>query len=395
MHSVTSPKKFLDRLKNSKVLVVTHFYATGGQPTDLFEWLQKRAGELVFIAHPFSYAKDTRSWLEHWKEGKLIQKRIYKTWTGKPEFSFWIKDVRLTRQWILDFLPPHPEAAGRDFDFAVAADALNVYALRPFHHRGIQKLIFYTIDYVPRRFKNPLLNAAYHWFDHKAVATVDQTWNLTSRMQKARAKRGIPTYTQRTTAGGLFLRGAKPLKKRNLTIAFMGHMREGQGVEALLKAFSAIQMSVPEAKLLLLGGGPLEEKIRARVKECGLEKSVELTGYVQEHQELEQRLRECALAVAPYDGTSDFTFYADPGKPKVYLAAGLPVVITRIPEIADLIEKNTAGIALDPNDDLAPAIIALLQDTKRLERMQRNAYALAKTYDWDVLFPKALASLLR
>ncbi len=375
--------------------MVTHFYATGGQPTDLFEWLQDKAGELVFIAHPFSYAKDTRSWLEHWIKGKLVEKRYYKDWAGHSDLSFWRKDVRLTREWVRNFLPPNPSALERGFDLAIAADALNVHSLRPFHGRGIEKLVFYTIDYVPQRFKNPVLNAVYHWFDSKAVSSVDQTWNLTSRMQKARAERGMPAYTQRTIAGGLFLRNEKPPKKRNLTIAFMGHMREGQGVEALVEAFPAIQASVPEAKLLLLGGGSLEEKIRTRIKELGLTKSVEITGYVKEHKDLERRLRECALAVAPYDGKSDFTYYADPGKPKVYLAAGLPVVITRIPAIADVIKTHGAGVALDQGEDLAPAIVHLLQNPQRLQKMQKNAFALAQSYDWDVIFPKALAPLLR
>ena len=391
----TTTNSLINTLRKSKILVVTHFYATGGQPTDLFEWLQDKAGELVFIAHPFSYAKDTRSWLEHWIKGKLVEKRYYKDWAGRSDLSFWRKDVRLTREWVRGFLPPSPKALERGFDLAIAADALNVHALRPFHGRGIEKLVFYTIDYVPQRFKNPVLNAVYHWFDNKAVSSSDQTWNLTSRMQKARERRGMSEYTQRTIAGGLFLRGEKPLAKRSLTVAFMGHMREGQGVEALVEAFPAIRSAVPKAKLLLLGGGPLEEKIRERVKKLGLTKSVEITGYVKEHKDLERRLRECALAVAPYDGKSDFTYYADPGKPKVYLAAGLPVVITRIPEIADVIEKHAAGVALNQDEDLVPTIIHLLQNPQRLQKMQKNAFALAQSYDWDVIFPKALAPLLR
>lgn len=377
---------FLNRLKQKKILVLTHFYSTGGQTTDLAEWLRNKAGELVFIAHPFSYAKDTRSWLEHYKSGKLVEKRYFEGFLGRTDIGYWLKDVRLSRAWIKEFGP---------FDLAVVADPLNMWAVRPLRRSSIiKKLVFYVIDYVPQRFKNPLLNSIYHWFDRKAVEGADQTWNLTDRMQQARTKRGIPKGSQRTIPAGLFLHPHPEPKSRELAIAFMGHMRPGQGVEALVEAFPTVKKEVPKAKLVLLGGGPLEEVLRKRVKALGIQSSVEITGFVDDHKDLERKLRQCALAVAPYDGKTDFTFYADPGKPKVYLAAGLPVVITRIPAVADVIEHSGAGIAIAPSTPLAPVLIKLLKNPRTLAGMQQRAKTLAQTFNWDVVFPQALEELV-
>ena len=49
----------------------------------------------------------------------------------------------------------------------------------------------------------------------------------------------------------------------------------------------------------------------------------------------------------------------------MYLACGLPVVITRVPPIAGEIEENNAGLAIDySKEELVNAVLRLLSDEK-------------------------------
>ena len=69
-----------------------------------------------------------------------------------------------------------------------------------------------------------------------------------------------------------------------------------------------------------------------------------------DHRRVEELLAEASIAAAPSDPSeTTFTRFADPGKLKSYLAAGLPIVLTDVPpnarELAD-----EAGAELVPYD---------------------------------------------
>ena len=81
-------------------------------------------------------------------------------------------------------------------------------------------------------------------------------------------------------------------------------------------------------------------------------------GYIESHEEIEEIVAKCRVGIAPYvPDPNSFTWYADPGKPKVYLGCGIPVIITKVPEVAFEISKRKAGIAINYNShELSEAI---------------------------------------
>jgi glycosyltransferase involved in cell wall biosynthesis len=71
------------------------------------------------------------------------------------------------------------------------------------------------------------------------------------------------------------------------------------------------------------------------------------------------------------------------------MAAGLPVIATRVGEIAKVIEESQAGVIIDFTPEaFAEAVIELFADPKRYEMYSVNAIQCAMTYDWEqVLAP--------
>jgi len=54
-----------------------------------------------------------------------------------------------------------------------------------------------------------------------------------------------------------------------------------------------------------------------------------------------QLLSSASIGLATYlESEESFTQFADPGKLKNYLAAGLPIVMTRVPYNADSLEES-------------------------------------------------------
>ncbi len=383
----------MQKLKDLKVVIVSHVFATG-PAQELEKYLvNKQIKELNFVGLPFSYCEVKNPFLKKYHGGKLIKEKNYPV-LGLPGLLFHFKDTFLTLWLIL--------INGFKADLYVGADCLNAFSGLLLKKLGIvRKIIFYTIDYIPVRFKNKLLNNFYHWLDSCCVKNCDQTWNLSGEMLRGREENGLSKKyrsKQVVVPIGTDSKAPKlPFDEINrYEIAFMGHLREKQGVEFLISVLPAIINRIPQVKLLIIGTGPLEEKLKEQVRDLRLTDKVKFTGYIEDHGELQNKLSKCAIAVAPYvDDEKTFTKYADPGKPKAYLASALPVVITKVPSVAAEIEENKCGFAVNYNqDELIEAIVKLLSNDNLLKTYRNNALKFSEKYNWTKIFDNALKAAL-
>jgi glycosyltransferase involved in cell wall biosynthesis len=379
-------------LKNSTFVIVTHVYATG-PAFKLEEYFQGKVKTLIFIGHPFSYAKETQSFIRIYKKGKLtLEKKFYK-WAG-PEVSFYLKDTALTLWWIVKY--------AASVDYFIGVDNLNAFSGYLLKILGkVKKYIFYTIDYVPNRFDNKLLNYIYHFLDRFSIRKSDKVWNLSSIMVDEREKKGVDVKfrnKQIVVPIGTTLHKTRVDVKEidRYKVVHMGHLLEKQGVEKLIQAMKEVTNKIPKAHLLIIGGGPQEAKLKKDVIRLKLEKSVKFTGFIEKFSDVEKMLQDAAIAVAPYlDNKDTYTRYTDPGKPKDYLANGIPVIITKVPQVAYEIEKSKCGIAInDDKKELVNALLTLLTNNKMLDEFRKNTIVMARKYSWNRIFDKALKETL-
>ncbi len=384
----------MKRINLSKLsfVIVTHVYATG-PAFKLEEYLRHKARILIFIGHPFSYAKETNSFLRIYKNGRLI--RESKLFPLKaPEFFFYIKDVIITLWWIFRY--------AEKMDYFIGCDNMNAFSGYLLKIIGrVRYTVFYTIDYVPQRFKSNIFNSIYHYFDRHAVKKSDKVWNLSSVMTLERERRGVSTiYRKKQIAVPIGTDISSPPlpfnKVDRYKITHMGHLLPKQGVEMLIQAMKDVVKKIPRAHLLIIGGGPIEKKLRKDVLRLKLEKNIKFTGFLEKFSDVQRYLSNSAIAVAPYsDDPNNYTRYTDPGKPKDYIASSIPVVITKVPNVAYEIEKNRCGIAIEYNkNELVGALIKLLTDEKMLIEFRKNAIKMAKKYTWDIIYNNALRETL-
>ncbi len=258
------------------------------------------------------------------------------------------------------------------------------------------------IGYTPNRYDSPLLDWLYHWFDRICCYHVDVIWNSSGRMNIARVENGVdPKRIVRTIVmpdGSNFdHRKRLPIAKidRNLII-YAGHMRSVMGVELILEAYKEVLKTVPAAKLLLIGDGPKLEKCKQHARGLGLERKAVFVGFLKTHGEVDELLRRGAIGLALFaPDKSSYEYYSDVGKPKAYLAAGMPVIITRVPENADIIEREEAEIVIEyAKNDLVRALEILLTDDRMYRLYRKNAVRLSKQYIWNHIFTHTLRQTL-
>lgn len=380
-------------LEKLKVLVITHSYATG-LPQEFVAFLKDKVHLCVFIDHPFSFANEKRSSATLCQSGQIERKILAPKISG-PDIFYYFKDFFFTIFFALRL--------GQRFDFCMAADNLNTLSALFLQNIGIvEKVIYHTVDYTPRRFRNNILNTIYHLIDKICCYNADFIWNSSPLMVREREKKGVRTQKAAEQIvvpdGNNFDR----IERLSITeinrydVVFMGHLRESTGVAMLIEAFSEICLSVDKAGLVIIGTGPLEDFLKQRVAELGISDKVSFAGYIEDYTKLEEMMAGCAVAVAPYvPDPGSFSFYSDVNKPKAYMACGLPVVITPVPQIAYEIKKKKAGLLVNYNKrEISEAIVELLTNDRLYQEMRTNAIKLASNYTWEKILTEALSETL-
>ncbi|MEK7572841.1 MAG: glycosyltransferase [Patescibacteria group bacterium] len=380
--------------KNSNVLIISHFSKRamegGGPPQEIRDYLLPKVKRIYYIEHPFPYSKDHRSSMTTYEDG-ILRKQIFTPEIFGPEALFYIFDTLITFYFLIK--------AWVRFDLCIALDNLNTVSVLPFKKLGlIKKLVFYTIDYTPLRFKNKILNNIYHLIDRVACYNADAIWILSNRMITARKQNGVDT--KRSAKNITLPMGANlsrinvlPIEKTNrYDIVFAGILLEKQGVQLILDSLPMIILKIPKVRFIIIGQGEYEQTLKDLTISLKINNHVIFEGFVKNHKDVENILARSAIGVAPYIPSPDnYTFYTDPGKPKLYLGCGLPVVITDVPAIARVIKSQKAGIIADyAAESFTKALVELLSNDALYKTYRENAIKLSKTYNTNTLIAEAL-----
>jgi len=245
-----------------------------------------------------------------------------------------------------------------------------------------------------------VMNVAYYWVDRIACSRADFLWSLSPRITEAKVLRGALRSHCVDCPVGVQLdevRMAPAAKRRSQVLAVMSHLTKEKGIQLVLDAMAQVRRRHPKAVVEVIGTGPYEAELKAQAARLELGASVKFLGLMN-HGQLFRHLPTCGIALATYteDG-NNIAYYADPTKPKEYLACGLPLIITKVPwtweKVAD--KKAPMGVAIRYTQaELLKALDRLLGDKAFYDRCRRNALAWTATLRWEAIFDRAFAQAL-
>ena len=152
-----------------------------------------------------------------------------------------------------------------------------------------------------------------------------------------------------------------PARPGIFTIGFVGTLKPWHGLTLLVEAYEQVHRNNVDTRLLIVGDGPQRSNLVADLSTRGLVKTAHLTGAV-DPDEVPGLLASMDAAVAPYPQRPNF--YFSPLKIYEYMAAGLPVVTSRMGQVAELIQDEVNGLLCDPDD---PVVFA-----HALDRLRRD-----------------------
>jgi len=186
------------------------------------------------------------------------------------------------------------------------------------------------------------------------------------------------------------LKPSLPAPPGTFTVGFVGSMKPWHGVAKLLEAFSRLHARFPASRMLLVGDGPSREQLVAEAASRGLDNAVQFTGAVRPC-DVPGLLASMDVAVAPYPKLE--SFYFSPLKVYEYMAAGLPVVASRVGQLEKLIESEVTGLLVRPGD--VSALAGALERVRCEPRLRQCLGRAARTkvirdHTWDAAVERIL-----
>jgi len=145
------------------------------------------------------------------------------------------------------------------------------------------------------------------------------------------------------------------------TVVYVGRMVEEKDPLNLVEAFRLTAQEIPEARFRIVGNGHLKSRVTQTVHDC----------------QLESRITLCPATTDVRSHLWDAWIFAlgsaSESSPNVVIeamAAGLPVVATRVGGIPELVREGETGLMVEPRNPpaLARALTGLLND----EQLRRS-----------------------
>jgi glycosyltransferase involved in cell wall biosynthesis len=154
----------------------------------------------------------------------------------------------------------------------------------------------------------------------------------------------------------------------------VANFRAEKGHRHLVTAATHVIREIPDARLVLVGQGPLEADVRRQVRNLGLDGSVIFAGHRRDAPRIAGSFDVFTLS-SIHEGLAIALIEA--------MALGVPAVVTRVGGLSEVVEHGKQGFVVAPARPqvLADAIITLLQDRALRSRMGAAAAERASIFD--------------
>jgi glycosyltransferase involved in cell wall biosynthesis len=171
-------------------------------------------------------------------------------------------------------------------------------------------------------------------------------------------------------------------EKSGFVIGYVGALRSTGGFNTLIDAFATVARDSSQARLLIVGDGPAREHLNREIGARGLTGRVDFTGEVPADA-IPGWLASMDIAIAPYPPVS--LFYSSPLKVYEYMAAGLPIVASRIGQVEEVIRDGLTGMLVTPGHaaNLSRAISELERNSMKRSMLGNAARAAVQEHTWE------------
>ena len=167
------------------------------------------------------------------------------------------------------------------------------------------------------------------------------------------------------------------IDKKGKVIVFVGHLYNFSGLGDFIREFPKVIAQVPDARLLLVGDGPMRRELEKTISELNLDKYVFITG-LQPFRTMPQYIAMASICINAYPISGDMKdLFA--AKVVQYLACGKATVSSALEGMKTMIPGESCGVVyVKDAGEMAEEVILLLKSSKKREELGKAGLEYTK-----------------
>lgn len=165
-------------------------------------------------------------------------------------------------------------------------------------------------------------------------------------------------------------------------LVYQGGVMRNRGIEVAIKSLEFLESNV---HLVVLGSGPALGDFQHLAAQLGLLNRVHFAGQIP-LAELPSHTASAHLGLTLIQNSCASYYHTLPNKIFEYIMAGIPVVASDFPAMAQVIRQHQVGEAVrDPSSPLevAEAVRRVMSDPDAYDRLRANAHRAARILNWE------------
>jgi glycosyltransferase involved in cell wall biosynthesis len=161
-------------------------------------------------------------------------------------------------------------------------------------------------------------------------------------------------------------------------ITAVGRLTPQKGFDDLVRAYPRIRRSVPDTKLLVVGEGYMRGELEALAEREEVKGTTTFAGFLGDS-DLVDAVKSSDVVVVP-SRFEPFGIIALEA-----MAAGVPVVVSRVGGLAEIVDDSVDGLEVEPNDpdSIADATVRVLSDGAFASRLAARARQKVRAFSWE------------
>lgn len=171
------------------------------------------------------------------------------------------------------------------------------------------------------------------------------------------------------------------IKKDEKVLITLSRLAPKNAIDDLIKSLQYLNLPV---KLLILGVGPDEKKLKNLAKKLKLSSKVLFLGHI-EYEDLPEYLGISDIFIRPSISEGFGNVFVEA------MAAGVPIIGTPVGGIPDFLKNGETGLFCQPRNpkSIAEAVKKILENENLRDRLIENGKKLVKEkYDWNLIANK-------
>lgn len=319
-------------MTKSRVLIVSHNTSLNG-PADYYcRYLVSKDFEVSRIIHPLDVYKRRDSKI-------IVDKRIIKKYRRKEiGLVNLIIDIFISVKYILK-ISPEVIVGANNFDVLPAIIVKKIF------RKKVKMIIYFASDYSEKRFNSLFLDLFYKIIEKISLRYSDITISNTVRAEAKRLQFNLDKAKSLVIPNSVHLETPR-FNEKNIDKTLFIYIGSVTREHGLFEIISVLASTIKH--LTIIGQG---EDLK-RITDFCEDQSVNIKVHSGKDREfvIEYLQDFAGIGLAPYNLHSKWTYYCSPLKVNEYIACGVPVLISNVPEVAQYVKEKQLGMTYGEGD---------------------------------------------